>query len=251
MMRDPQDNQRNRPLNEEPGRVERHVEEERYVADEPVSNRPAGQDLNRPMSRDVNRPLSRDQNPNLDRDRLDYSGTRYGSTGPYSNVALTDMVRWGPIIAGFAATVALLLLMGVLGAAIGATSMTNTAGQALPGNAGTFGVIWAALSLIVAFFVGGWLAARSAGLGGRQTALVNSSIVWAFTVLFLILFASFGVAGAIGLVNSIGLPTNATVSTEQSATAAWGTLIGLVVAWLSAIVGGLVGMHDDPNPVNR
>ena len=103
-MRDPRDNQGDRPMNEEPGRAEHRVEEERYVVDEPTSNRPADQDLNRPLSRDVNRPLSRDTNPNLDRDRVDYMGTRYGSAGPYSNLALTDMVRWGPIIAGFAAT---------------------------------------------------------------------------------------------------------------------------------------------------
>ncbi|MHB9090510.1 MAG: YoaK family protein [Chloroflexota bacterium] len=243
-MRDPRDNEMDRPLNEEPGEGERRrLEEEEYVADEPVRSRPADQDLNRPLNRDVNTPLARD--------RVDYSGTRYGSTGPYSNLALTDMVRWGPIIAGFAATIALLLLMGVFGAAIGATSMTQT-GQAAADNAGTFGVIWAAISLIVSFFVGGWLAARSAGLGGRLTALVNSSIVWAFTLLFLILLAGIGVAGGLGLSNSLGLPMmGSTMSSQQSATAAWGTLVGLVLAWLSAIVGGLVGMHDEPTPVNR
>ncbi|MHB1006530.1 MAG: YoaK family protein [Chloroflexota bacterium] len=243
-MRDPRDNEMDRPLNEEPGEGERRrLEEEEYVADEPVRSRPADQDLNRPLNRDVKTPVARD--------RVDYSGTRYGSTGPYSNLALTDMVRWGPIIAGFAATIALLLLMGVFGAAIGATSMTQT-GQAAADNAGTFGVIWAAISLIVSFFVGGWLAARSAGLGGRLTALVNSSIVWAFTLLFLILLAGIGVAGGLGLSNSLGLPMmGSTMSSQQSATAAWGTLVGLVLAWLSAIVGGLVGMHDEPTPVNR
>lgn len=250
-MRDPRDSERDRPLNEEPGRVERRVEEERYVADEPTRGRTVDEDLGRSSNRDVNRPLTRDTNTSVDRDRFDYSGTRYGSTGPYSSVSLTDMVRWGPIIAGFAATMALLLLMGILGAAIGATSLSQT-GQAAANNAGTFGVIWAAISVIVSFFVGGWLAARSAGLGGRLTALLNSSIVWAFTLLFLILLAGIGVAGSLGLVNSLGLPLgNAQVDTQQSATAAWGTLIGLVLAWLSAIVGGLVGMHDEPNPVNR
>ena len=74
-----------------------------YVADEPLSSRPVDPDPNRPLSRDVNRPLRRDASPPLDRDNVEYTGTRYGSTGPYSNVALTDMVRWGPIFAGFAA----------------------------------------------------------------------------------------------------------------------------------------------------
>lgn len=171
----------------------------------------------------------------------EYRGVRYGYVG--GELALTDMVRWGPIIAGFAATMAVLILMSVLGAAIGATAVAP--GETMVST--TFGAIWGALSLIVAFFVGGWLAARTAGIGGQMTAIVNSGLVWAFTLLFLLFMAALGVAGLAPIVGDLFTPGALAVDPSV----AWWSLVALLLGLAAAIAGGLVGMHREPEPSIR
>ncbi len=65
----------------------------------------------------------------------------------------TDRVRWGAIFAGLFAALAVLIVLGVLGLAIGLSSYN--AGQ----PAANFGVgagIWGAISALIAFAIGGW-----------------------------------------------------------------------------------------------
>jgi hypothetical protein len=173
------------------------------------------------------------------------TGERYGSTmRPYE---LSDLVRWGPILAGFAATVATMLLLGILGAAIGITAVGQT-------DVGTFGAIWGGVSLILAFFVGGWIAARTAAVGGQLPAIVNSGIVWAFTLLFLMFLSALGAAGALGvagMVEGLGVTGFAAADVELAGLGAWWTLAALLVSLAAAVVGGLVGMHRDSEFIRR
>src|SRR3712207_787071 len=70
-----------------------------------------------------------------------------------------NRVQWGPIIAGVIAAIVVFLLLTILGIAIGASVLdpANTAGEI-----GTWAGVWSAISAVVAFLVGGWIAARSA-----------------------------------------------------------------------------------------
>jgi hypothetical protein len=252
-MQEPRDPERGRARD----RSDEPIESERYVAgDSPdravdreveYSSRATEREVDRPVRREVERETT------VPSDR-DYRGVRYGSTGPYPAVELKDLVRWGPIIAGFATTLATLILMSVLGGAIGATTLNQDAAAAQQ-NAGTFGLIWAALSAILAFFLGGWIAARTAGIGGRMAALVNSGLVWAFTLLFALTIAGLGLAGmgdSLGSVTGLDPSAGAAgTTTAEAMTATWGTLAALVLGLASALVGGLVGMHREPEPYNR
>src|SRR3954467_8069754 len=91
----------------------------------------------------------------------------------------TDRVRWGPIIAGLFAALSLLALLSVLGMAVGLSAYD-------PGdNARRFGVgagIWGAISMLLAFFFGGWLTARTAALQGTHNGLLNGALVWAVAI---------------------------------------------------------------------
>src|SRR3989304_3940449 len=92
-----------------------------------------------------------------------------------------DVTRWGPILGGLAATIATAILLSVLGAALGISPA--------PGQAGVASAItiWGVIVLLVSFFVGGYVAARSAAPGGWVSAVMNSSIVWAVTIVFIVL----------------------------------------------------------------
>ncbi len=174
----------------------------------------------------------------------EFRGTRYGSTG-MGPLALTDLVRWGPIVAGFAATVAILILLGVLGAAIGLT-----AGAAVDP---TLSAIWAVISLIVAFFVGGWVCVRTLGIAGTTPTVLNSSIVWAFTLMFTVFLAALGAAGLLGaMTNLFGAPApGADPGAAMAGATAWWALAGLILGWIACVVGGLVAQRSEAEVMGR
>jgi hypothetical protein len=94
-------------------------------------------------------------------------------------VTPVDRVRWPAIIAGLFAALSALFLLSILGIAIGLS--TYDAGD----DARRFGIgagIWGIISMIIAFFFGGWLAARSASLRGERTGLMNGALVWAVAI---------------------------------------------------------------------
>src|SRR3954447_6172797 len=92
---------------------------------------------------------------------------------------LTDRVRWGAILAGLVTALSTLVLLSILGLAIGLT--TYETGDQLS-NFGIGAGIWGAISTIVAFILGGWVAAHSAGVRGRSNALLNGAMVWAVAI---------------------------------------------------------------------
>jgi len=67
-----------------------------------------------------------------------------------------DRVRWGPVIAGLLAAITVFVLLTILGAAIGATTLQANGGTA-NGNTDQYGMaagIWGAASAVIAFFIG-------------------------------------------------------------------------------------------------
>jgi len=108
-------------------------------------------------------------------------------------VTPVDRVRWGPVLAGLFAALATLVTLSVLGLAIGASAFD-------PGdNGSTFGLgagIWGAVSTLIAFLVGGWMAARTAAVGGRSGGVLNGAMVW-FVAIPLLIYALGSGIGAI------------------------------------------------------
>lgn len=115
---------------------------------------------------------------------------------PQSNIDVVtpvDRVRWGPVIAGLFAALATLAALTILGLAIGAAAFDPGA------TASSFGLgagIWGAVSVLLAFFVGGWLAARTAAVAGRGNGLLNGAMVW-FVAIPLLLYSLGSGVGAI------------------------------------------------------
>ncbi len=124
-------------------------------------------------------------------------------TVPTSDVdvaAPTDLVRWGPIIAGIFAALSTLAALTVLGIAIGAASFD-------PGDqASSFGIgagIWGAISALISFGVGGWLAARTAAVGGNSNGILNGAMVWFVTIPLLMYLLGSGIGALLGTAGSV------------------------------------------------
>lgn len=176
-------------------------------------------------------------------------------------MTVRDRVQWGPIVAGLATTIGTMVVLTVLGIALGASVLDRNA----PGEEiGTWAAIWGAASAIVSFFLGGVVAAKSAAVAGPGTGMLNGLMV-GFAAIALILWLTgmglgnlFGTVGAnlddisTAILNTTG--AEEAVDEAQSAVSeqdlrasfdevedgAWWTLAGLVLALGAATLGGLV-----------
>lgn len=189
--------------------------------------------------------------------------TRVNDVSQVMNIP-ADRVRWGPIWAGLLAAFFTLLVLSLLGLAIGAS--TINAGAAAQGNAnpnaGQYSAIWAGVSAIIAFLIGGYVAGRTAAVHTRGWAALNGMLVFLLALPILLWLATQGLGAIIGNANSIaaglginlgqlqgaaiGAAHNPTTGQAQQAastvqTTAWGTLIGLIVGLVAGGLGGLLG----------
>ena len=106
-----------------------------------------------------------------------------------------DVVRWGPIVAGVVTAFTVLLFLTVLGIALGLSAL---GGENSPQGWGTAAGIWGGLSLLLAFFFGGWMAGRSGMPGLDRNGLINGFVTGAATLLLLLWLATTALTGALG-----------------------------------------------------
>src|SRR5215217_338765 len=112
-----------------------------------------------------------------------------------ADVPMRDRIRWGPIIAGVVTAFAVLLFLTVLGIALGISAL---GGDDDPQTWGTAAGIWGGLSLLVAFFFGGWMAARAAATLSESDGPLNGFVTGAATLLLLLWLATTAITGALG-----------------------------------------------------
>jgi hypothetical protein len=181
-----------------------------------------------------------------------------------------NRVQWGPIIAGSIIGITTLLLLTVLGLAIGASAFEP--GTDL-GDWGTAVAIWGAVSALIAFFAGGWVAAKTAAVRGSFAGAMNGLMAGAAILLVMVWMTTVGLTNLLGFVGAnvgnIAAVTaevlddpvdEATEAVEdvqealpavtaddvftQAEGAAWGTLIALILALGAATIGGVLGRNE-------
>ena len=162
-----------------------------------------------------------------------------------NRLPVRNRVQWGPILAGVVTTAATMLVLSVLGLALGASVLDrNVDGNDLSTGA----TIWGIISALIAFFVGGWVAARSAAVGGTGSGLLNGLMAGCATLVLLLALSGLGLGDAFGVTGAnfddIINASEATFSNIEDE--AWWTLIGLLAALGAAAVGGLAG-HNTRN----
>jgi hypothetical protein len=131
-------------------------------------------------------------------------------------VSPVDRIRWGPILAGLFASLSTLVVLSVLGLAVGLTSYD--AGDPLS----SFGLgagIWSAISTILAFLIGGWLAARTAATRGRGNGVLNGAMVWIVAIPLVLYLLSSGLGSLLNTAGNVAATGAAAVAPAAAAVA--------------------------------
>ncbi len=187
-----------------------------------------------------------------------------------------DRVRWGPIIAGLFTALTSLLILSLLGLAFGLTVVdagTAAAQGGAPEGLGRSSAIWGALAGLVAFFLGGWVAGRSAAVFDRGWGALNGALVFLVAVPVILWLASMGLGTVLGTLGTFAGSLNADPGTAQQAAqgaadqarqaaqnvqpidvaraaettrnTAWGTLLGMVLGLGASALGGMLGTRRE------
>jgi hypothetical protein len=125
-------------------------------------------------------------------------------------------VSWGGVFGGVLVALGFLLLMTALGVAIGISAADP--GETEASTLGTGAGIWAAISLLVALFIGGWVSTRIGAIFDGTTGFFEGALVWVVSVLMMLYFASSGIGmlagGAFRLVGGAAQTLGAVVQSQ-------------------------------------
>jgi len=200
----------------------------------------------------------------------------------------TDRVRWGPVLAGAFAAMTALAVLSTLGVAVG-LSTYDTGDN--PRNFAIGAGIWGIITMLLSFFFGGWIAARSSAIHGGDNGMLNGFLVAAIGIpllLFLVGSASLLAGNAAanstqndrvvargqmdGNSNQAVLASDTNRASGNNSVAdgssanrsqnrddevrtarrtAWSTLISLILAIGAASFAGLIGARDDNRTIRR
>jgi hypothetical protein len=110
-------------------------------------------------------------------------------------------ISWGAVLAGAVVAVATTLLLSLLGAAMGASSIhaLDTTSTDLA-NYGTGAAIWEIINVALSMAFGGYVAARLSGTHSHLDAELHGITVWAVAVLLGSVLLAQAVSGLIGTV---------------------------------------------------
>jgi hypothetical protein len=180
----------------------------------------------------------------------------------------SDRVHWGPIVAGLLTALTTLLLLSLLGLAIGLTTVnagTAAAQGGPPPDTGRFSAIWAGVSGILAFLLGGYVAGRTAAIFSRGWGALSGALVFMLAVPLILWLAGQGLGTVLGSLGGLasGLGSNAGAAQGAAAQAqaaaqnvqpidvaraaegarntAWGALLGSLLGLAASALGGALG----------
>ena len=151
-------------------------------------------------------------------------------------------VAWSAIWVGALTALAVGLIIGLLGFALGANEVANS-------------VDWKKLRLITAIFsvggaffafvAGGWAAGRIAGIRRSEPAMLHGAIVWLVALPLLLALAAVGVSGHwsgwYGGLGSMPALNPAAVPDPTMAEATRNNALATAVALLLGLIGSVIG----------
>ena len=158
-----------------------------------------------------------------------------------------SLVQWGPILAGFFSATAIFLLLTALGIAIGASVLEpRAAGVAI----GPWPAVWAAITIIVAFLFGGWVASRSTLVGSRYSHLMDGFVVGAAGLTMIVWASAAGLGylfGTIGddvrrIIAAAGSTNPQTFDLVRQG--GFITFVWFLLPLLAGLVGGYFGQYQ-------
>ena len=111
-----------------------------------------------------------------------------------------DRVRLASVVAGLLTTIATLIVLSVLGIAIGLATFDANA----PSPIGLGVGIWGGISALISFGLGGFVAARSsATASGPRNGILNGAVVWMAALFLIVLLLGNGIGSLLGVAGSV------------------------------------------------
>jgi hypothetical protein len=193
---------------------------------------------------------------------------------PEDVIPVRSRISWGAIFAGAFITMAVYLVLTLLGGSIGLSLGGNVRAE----NLATGAAIWAVATTVAALFIGGWVTSQVAVGENHVEAVVHGIVMWGLVLAMLLWLVAnsvqAGFGAMIGMSNFVnttnwqaaarqaGVPQAQIDQAQQAAlrargqatdeetqraalqataTASWWTLFGIMLSMVSAIVGALVG----------
>jgi hypothetical protein len=130
------------------------------------------------------------------------------------HTSLRSGIRWGAVFAGFAVGVGVHLLLTLIGVAAG-FAVYGAGARPDGGSVSIAAAAWNTASMLIAAFVGGYVAARSAGLRRSTDGILHGVVSWGVTVLFFALVTGSVTGNAVtGLFGAATSTTAAAVGAE-------------------------------------
>jgi hypothetical protein len=154
-------------------------------------------------------------------------------------------VNWSAIWVGALASLAVALIFGLIGTAIGAHQVGKKVVNLHDLTLG--GLIFSVGGAFFAFVVGGWVASSIAGLRRAEDAALHGTIAWLAALPLFLFLAALG-AGSFfggwygGLAGTPVWATSSTVTADPNAAiVARNSAVGAVTALLIGLMGSLIG----------
>ncbi len=157
-------------------------------------------------------------------------------------------VHWSSVSVGALAAIAVVVLFGFVGVAIGAHQLSR--GTTSPEAAGVGGLILSVLGAFLAFVTGGWTAGKLAGVRGAKHAMIQGAVVSLAAIPVLLVLAAIGAlvdAGSwyVGLVRgTMSGETADPVALIATRNAALGAVAALLLSLAGALVGGWLASSE-------
>ena len=109
-------------------------------------------------------------------------------------------INWGGIIAGIIVGLAIQLVLALLGIAAGLTAFGgfNGATANAPANVPAWVGAWQSVSVLIAAFVGGYVAARMSGLQRKGDGMLHGLVAWGATTLLVALLTTSALGALFG-----------------------------------------------------
>jgi hypothetical protein len=171
--------------------------------------------------------------------------------GPAENVCADEPrhwpVFWSAVWVGALAALAVALITGLAGVAVGAQIVGPGEHMVSWRKVHFGGIAWAVCSTFVSFVVGGWVAGRIVGHPHSESGMLHGAIAWLVAVPILVAIASLGAGGLFGAwyTGLAGAPWAAAphglTGIDAYALArnnALGALTALLVGLIGSVIGG-------------
>lgn len=154
-------------------------------------------------------------------------------------------VNWSGIWVGALAALATAMLFGLIGIAIGAHQIGKKVVHL--NDLSLAGLVFSVAGAFFSFVIGGWIAARIAGLRRAETASLQGSIVWLVALPLLLILAALGAGGFLGgwygglAGTPVWVSSSAVTADPEAAVMARNSALGALTALLIGLMGSVVG----------